>query len=351
MTPPLRIAGRTIGVGHPVWVVAELSGNHGGDLERAKQLVREARAAGADAVKLQTYKPESLTIDSDAPPFRVQMGGEWEGRLLYDLYSEASMPWEWQEPLKEVADELEIPLFSSPFDADAVDFLEALGVPAYKIASFELVDTNLIERVAATGKPVILSTGMASREEITEAIAAARAGEPNVELALLKCTSAYPAPPQQLHLRTIPDMAATFELPIGLSDHTVDIIAPVAAVALGACIVEKHLCLSRAEGGPDAHFSLEPREFERMVRAIRDTEASLGNVDYAHEGEDSSRAYRRSLFVVDDVPEGAPFTTANVRSIRPADGLPPKELRRVLSSRAARDIASGTPLSWELVKD
>ena len=346
----LHIAGRTIGPSHPVWVVAELSGNHGGQLERAEQLVRAARAAGADAVKLQTYKPDSLTIDCDAPPFRVTMAGEWEGRLLYHLYQEASTPWQWLEPLKAVADEVGIPFFSSAFDAAAVDFLEALGVPAYKIASFELVDTELIRRAAATGKPVILSTGMATREEIADAIAAARTAMPEVELALLKCTSSYPASPEHLHLRTIVDMAANFDLPIGLSDHTVGIVAPVTAVALGACIVEKHLCLNRADGGPDAHFSLEPHEFEAMVHNIREGEVSLGKVHYGTEGDDESRAYRRSLFVVDDVSAGALFTEANVRSIRPADGLAPKELRRVLGRRAARDIPCGTPLSWELVR-
>jgi pseudaminic acid synthase len=346
----LHIAGRTIDPGHPVWVVAELSGNHGGQLERAEQLVRAARAAGADAVKIQTYKPDSLTIDCDAPPFRVSMAGVWEGRVLYHLYQEASTPWHWLEPLKAVADEVDIPFFSSAFDAAAVDFLEALGVPAYKIASFELVDTELIRRAAATGKPVILSTGMATREEIADAVAAARTALPEVELALLKCTSSYPASPEHLNLRTIVDMAANFDLPIGLSDHTVGVVAPVTAVALGACIVEKHLCLNRADGGPDAHFSLEPHEFEAMVHNIREAEVSLGKVHYGAEGDDASRAYRRSLFVVDDVPEGALLTEANVRSIRPADGLAPKELHRVLGRRAARDIPRGTPLSWELVR-
>jgi pseudaminic acid synthase len=350
VTATLHVAGRTIGPGRPVWIVAELSGNHGGEFERAERLVREASAAGADAVKVQTYKPDSLTINSGAPPFRVRMAGAWEARLLYDLYREASMPWQWQRPLKEVADELRIPFFSSPFDGAAVDFLEGLGVPAYKIASYELVDPHLIGRAAATGKPVILSTGMATRDEIRDAIGAARAAMQDVELALLKCTSSYPAPPEHLHLRTIPDMAAEFHLPIGLSDHTLGSVAPVTAVTLGACIVEKHLCLSRAEGGPDAQFSLEPHEFEAMVRNIREAEASLGKVQYGAEGEEHSRRYRRSLFVVDFVQEGAPFTEANVRSIRPADGLPPKELRRVLGRRAARDIPRGTPLSWELVR-
>jgi N-acetylneuraminate synthase len=346
----LHIAGRPIDPSHPVLVVAELSGNHGGQLDRAAELVRAAREAGADAVKVQTYKPDSLTIDSDAPPFRVKMAGAWEGRVLYDLYREASTPWAWLEPLKAVADQVGMPFFSSAFDAAAVDFLEDLGVPAYKIASFELVDTELIERAAATGKPVILSTGMATREEIADAISAARRAMPEVELALLKCTSSYPAPPEDLNLRTIVDMAANFDLPTGLSDHTVGIVAPVIAVALGACIVEKHLCLNRADGGPDAHFSLEPHEFEAMVHNIREAEVSLGKVCYGTDAGDESRAYRRSLFVVADVAEGALLTEANVRSIRPADGLAPKELRRVLGRRAARDIPRGTPLSWELVR-
>jgi pseudaminic acid synthase len=345
----LQIAGRTVGAGQPAWIIAELSGNHGGELARAERLVREAAAAGADAVKLQTYRADSLTIDSDAPPFRIRMAGAWDGRLLYDLYREASMPWEWQAPLKAVADELGLALFSSPFDAEAVAFLEGLGVPAYKIASFELVDTQLIERAAATGKPVIMSTGMATRDEIAEAVAAARAAVPDAQLGLLKCTSDYPAAPEHLHLRTINDMAAEFGLPIGISDHTVGIVAPVVAVTLGACIVEKHLCLDRADGGPDAHFSLEPAEFAAMVRSIREAEAALGSVQYGDETEAASRAYRRSLFVVEHVPEGGLLTEDNVRSIRPADGLPPKELHHVLGRRAARDIPRGTPLAWDLI--
>jgi len=349
VTGALRIGERTVGPGRPAWIVAELSGNHGGELARAEQLVREAAAAGADAVKIQTYRADSLTIDSDAPPFRIRMAGAWDGRLLYDLYREAALPWEWTAPLKALADELGITFFSSPFDAQAVELLEGLRVPVYKIASFELVDTPLIERVAATGKPIVLSTGMASREDIADALAAARGVDPDAELALLKCTSAYPAPPERLNLRTIADMAATFDVPIGLSDHTVGLVAPVAAVTLGACIVEKHLCLKRADGGPDAHFSLEPDEFARMVQNVREAEASLGTVRYG-EDEAESRAYRRSLFVVEPVGAGEAFTAANVRSIRPADGLPPKELHRVLGRRAARDVPRGTPLAWDLVQ-
>ncbi len=350
MAQPLHIAGRIVGPGHPAWIVAELSGNHGGKLETAKRLVHAASEAGADAVKIQTFKADSLTIDSDAPPFRIRMEGAWDGRLLYDLYREAAMPWEWQAPLKAEADALGIEFFSSPFDADAVELLEGLGVPAYKIASFELVDTQLIERATATGKPVIMSTGMATREDIQDAVAAARGVKPDAEVALLKCTSEYPAPPEHLHLRTIADMAATFDVPIGLSDHTLGIVAPVTAVTLGACIIEKHLCLKRADGGPDAHFSLEPDEFAQMVRNVRESEASLGSVRYG-DVEATSRAYRRSLFVVEHIPAGEAFTEANVRSIRPADGLPPKELRRVLGRRAMRDIERGTPLSWELVAE
>ncbi|MGE4552956.1 MAG: pseudaminic acid synthase [Desulfovibrionaceae bacterium] len=339
----LTVNGRRIGPGAPVYVVAEMSANHGGDFERAAAIVRAAKDAGADAVKLQTYTPDTITLDCDAEPFRIK-GTIWEGRRLHELYAEAMTPWDWQPRLKALADGLGLDLFSSPFDATAVDFLEGMDVPAYKIASFELVDIPLIRKVAATGRPVVLSTGMAELAEIKEAVAAFRSAGGR-ELALLKCTSAYPAPPEEANLRTIPDLAARFGCPAGLSDHTLGSACAVAAVALGACLVEKHFTLSRAHGGPDAAFSLEPDEFRAMVADIRTAEAALGRVCYEPTPKQlAGRALRRSLFVVADVRRGEPFTKANVRSIRPADGLPPRCLDEVLGRRAARDVRRGEPL-------
>ncbi|HLK11866.1 MAG TPA: pseudaminic acid synthase [Candidatus Binatia bacterium] len=348
--PTLEISGREIGPGHPAYIVAEMSANHGGSFERAAEIVRAAKACGADAVKLQTYTADALTLDCDAPPFRVRMRGAWDGRVLHELYREAHTPWDWQPRLKEVADAAGIPLFSTPFDDASLAFLERLGVPAYKVASFELVDTPLIEKVARTGKPLILSTGMATLDEVGDAVAAARRGNPAAPLALLKCTSAYPAPPEEMNLRAIPRLAATFHAVAGLSDHTRGTAVAVAAVVLGAALIEKHLCLSRAAAGPDAAFSLEPAEFCDLVRQVRTAEAALGRAD-AGPGpvEAESRRYRRSLFVVRDVRAGEPFTERNVRSIRPADGLPPRCLAQVLGRRAARDVARGTPMSWELL--
>lgn len=345
----MRIGTREIGRGKPTYVIAELSANHGGDFDRAKQLVAAAAEAGADAVKLQTFTADTITLDSDRPEFRIHAGTVWDGRTLHDLYEEASMPWEWQPELKQLADARGIDLFSSPFDSSAVDFLERLDVPCYKIASAEIVDIGLIERVARTGKPLIISTGMATLGEIEEAVATARAAGA-ADVALLKCTSAYPAPPSEMALRTIPHMAETFAVPVGLSDHTLGISVPVAAVALGAAIVEKHLTLRRADGGPDSGFSLEPAEFGEMVSALRTTEEALGTVDYAPTAHEAgTRALRRSLFVVRDVRAGELFTEANVRSIRPANGLHTRYLSEVLGRRAGRDIERGTPLSWDLL--
>ena len=345
----LTIGERTVGPGQPVYVVAELSANHAGSYDKAVELVRVAHQAGADAIKLQTYTADTITLKSDRPEFRVGGGTLWDGRTLHDLYQEAYTPWEWQPKLKVLANELGMELFSSAFDATAVDFLETMDVPAHKVASFELVDIPLIRKMAATGKPIIMSTGMGTDEEIQEAVEAARAAGCR-ELALLKCTSAYPAPPEEMNLRAIPALAERFRVPVGLSDHTQGIAAPVAAVALGACIIEKHFTLRRADGGPDSAFSLEPAEFLEMVNAIRVAEKALGS---AHAGrrpeEDKSRAYRRSLFVVADVRSGEAFTEQNVRSIRPANGLHPRHLPDVLGKHAACDIARGTPLAWDLI--
>jgi N-acetylneuraminate synthase len=310
------------------------------------RILHAAKEAGADAVKLQTYTPDTLTIPSEKEYFRIGGGTLWDGRTLYDLYSEAYMPWEWQPKLKEIADEIGIDLFSTAFDPTAVDFLEQMGVPVHKVASFEIVDIPLIEKMARTGKPLIISTGMATLGEIEEAVQAARrAGA--TQIALLKCTSAYPAPPEEMNLRTIPHMAEAFSVPVGLSDHTLGIAVPVAAVALGICIVEKHFTLSRDIPGPDSAFSLEPQEFKAMVEAIRTVEKALGTVQYGvSDRESKSRVFRRSLFVVKDMKAGDVFTEENLRSIRPGHGLAPKYLKDILGARAACDLERATPLQW-----
>jgi pseudaminic acid synthase len=345
----IRVGSRPVGAGWPVYVVAELSANHNQDFGQAIRIIEAAKEAGADAIKLQTYTADTITIACDREEFRIGGGTLWDGRNLHDLYGEAYTPWEWQPRLKKVAEDLGMDLFSSAFDATAVDFLEEMGVAAHKVASFELVDIPLIQRMAGTGKPLIMSTGMASVEEIEEALQSAReAGA--TQIALLKCTSAYPAPAEEMNLRTIPEMARRFGVPVGLSDHTMGIAAPVVAVALGACIIEKHLTLSRATPGPDSGFSLEPHEFKAMVEAVRTAEKALGEVHFglSHK-EEASRLHRRSLFVVEDVKCGEAFTAANVRSIRPGHGLHTRHFPDVLGKRAARDIGRGTPLSWDLV--
>lgn len=347
MSADIQIGNHNIGPGYPTYVIAELSANHNQSFERAVELIHLAHAAGVDAIKLQTYTADTLTIPCDRPEFRVGGGTLWDGKTLHELYQEAFTPWEWQPKLQQIALELGLDLFSTPFDESSVEYLERLDVPAYKIASFELVDLQLIERVARTGKPVIMSTGMATLNEIAEAVETVRnAG--NHQLALLKCNSAYPAPPSEMNLRTIPHLSEAFDVPVGLSDHTLGIAVPVAAVALGACIVEKHLAYSRSEPGPDSAFSLEAQEFKDLVAAIRTAEQALGRVNYARtEREQSSVVFRRSLFVVADIRAGERFTTENVRSIRPGHGLPPKHLPNVLGRTARCDLAAGTPLSWE----
>ena len=346
--PSIEIGGRRIGAGAPVYVIAEISANHNQNFEEAVKLVHAAKDAGADAVKLQTYTPDTITIDCDNQYFRID-GTIWEGRNLYQLYGEAYTPWEWQGRLKDVAEDLGLHCFSSPFDGSAVDFLEGLNVPAYKIASFENVDVPLLRKVAATGKPVIVSTGMASLAEIDEAVRTIRNAGGNA-LALLKCTSAYPASPRDMNLQTIPHLADAFRVPVGLSDHTTGEAVPVAAVALGAAIVEKHITLSREVSGPDSAFSLEPQEFKAMTDAVRVAEQALGRVHYGlNPGEEKSRAFRRSLFVVENVAAGEELTAYNVRSIRPGFGLAPKHLETVLGKRASQFIQRGTPLMWDLV--
>ena len=344
----IEISDRRIGPGQPTYIVAELSANHGQSFAQAVELLKAAKACGADAIKLQTYRPETLTIDCATEYFRIN-GTLWEGRNLYELYREASTPWEWQPKLMKTAQEMGLDLFSTPFDASAVEFLEDMGVPAHKIASFENCDIALMQKVAATGKPIIASTGMATLAEIEEMVQTlGQAG--GRQVALLKCTSAYPAPPEEMHLRTIAHLAEAFHLPVGLSDHTLGPEVALAAVALGACIIEKHFTLSRSLGGPDSAFSLEPGEFKTMVDGVRIVEKALGRVHYGlNPAEMSSRVFRRSLFVVEAIKAGEPFTTRNVRSIRPGQGLHTRHLEEILHRAAACDIARGTPLAWELV--
>ena len=349
MTAPIEIGGRRVGPGEPVYCVAEVSANHNQDFAKALRIIQAAKAAGADAVKLQTYTPDTITIACDREPFRISGGTLWDGKTLHELYGQAYTPWEWQPNLKKAAEDLGMHCFSSAFDASAVDFLESINVPAHKVASFELVDLPLIQKMAATGKPLIISTGMATLEEIEEALETARRSGAR-QIALLKCTSAYPAPPEEMNLRTIPELARRFERPVGLSDHTMGIAVPVAAVSVGACIIEKHLTLSRADGGPDSAFSLEPQEFKAMVEAVRTAEKAFGDIYFGvSERESRSRIFRRSLFVVCDLKKGERFTEQNVRSIRPGNGLHTRHLVEVLGKTAAQDIARGTPLSWDLV--
>jgi len=346
MKPSIEINSRHIGLGYPTYIIAEMSANHNQDFDQAVKIIEAAKSSGADAIKLQTYTPDTLTIDCDNEYFRIGKGTIWEGRNLYDLYSEAYMPWEWQPKLKAIAEDLGIDLFSTAYDSSSVDFLEEMGVPVHKVASFENVDIPLIEKMAHTGKPLIISTGMTTLGEIEEAVQAARnAGV--TRIALLKCTSAYPAPPEEMNLRTISYLAKAFGVPMGLSDHTLGIAVPVAAVALGACIVEKHLTLSRDTPGPDSAFSLEPQEFKAMVEAIRVAEKALGEVRYeVTKSEAASRVFRRSLFVVQDVKAGEVFTEENVQSIRPGYGLHTRHLEEVIGRYASRDIKHGTPLDW-----
>jgi N-acetylneuraminate synthase len=341
----IELAGRRIGPGQPPYVVSELSGNHNGDIGRALAIMDAAKAAGADAVKLQTYTADTITIDYDGPGFRIE-GGPWGGRTLHDLYQEAHTPWDWHPRLFEHGRALGLAVFSSPFDDTAVDLLESLGAPAYKVASFEIVDLPLVRRMAATGKPVIISTGMAGLGEIAEAVAAARSAGAGGVL-LLHCTSGYPTPPEEANLATIPHLAAAFDAPVGLSDHTSGHAVAVAAVALGACMIEKHLTLRRADGGPDAGFSLEPEELKALVEGVRSAWRALGRVEYAvSPSERANLMFRRSLYIVADVAAGEAFTAANLRSIRPGHGLPPKHLPEVLGRHAARALKRGTPLAW-----
>ena len=344
----ITIDGRKIGAGLPTYIIAEMSANHNKEFDQAVKIIEAAKEAGADAVKLQTYTPDTLTIKCDSEDFRIKET-IWEGKTLYDLYGEAYTPWEWQPKLMQVANKLDMDLFSTPFDASAVDFLEQMGVPAYKVASFELVDLPLLRKIASTGKPIVMSTGMANLAEIDEAVHTVR-GAGNSQIALLKCRSVYPALTKDINLRTIPHIAETFAVPAGLSDHTLGTTVPVAAVALGACIVEKHFTLSRSLPGPDSAFSLEPEEFKAMVAAIRNVEKALGKVHYGTtETEKASIRFRRSLYVTKDMRSGDKFTTENLRAIRPGFGLPPRYYEIFIDKRVNCDVRKGTPVKWEMI--
>ena len=333
----------------PCYLIAEMSANHAGDLSRALEIVHAAKEAGADCIKTQTYTADTLTIDCDNAYFSIQEG-PWKGRTLYDLYQEAHTPWDWLARVKEEADKVGLDYLSTPFDRTAVDFLAEIGVSAYKVASFELNDLPLLRYIAAQGKPVIASTGMASLGEIEQAVRTVRETGNN-ELCLLKCSSAYPAPPDDMNLRTIPHLAETFGVEVGLSDHTLGSAAAVAAVVLGASVIEKHFCLSRSIPNPDAAFSMEPAEFRQMRDDIRAVERAIGKVQYGvSAAEEGSVVFRRSLFVVRDMRAGETFTAENLRSIRPGYGMAPRHYDSILGRRASEDIRRGTPLAWNLVR-
>lgn len=348
MNPHITIADRLIGTDHPPYVIAELSANHNGKLDIALKIIDEAKKAGADAVKLQTYTADTITLNSDAEEFRIH-GGLWDGKTLYQLYQEAHLPWAWHLPLFEHARKVGITIFSSPFDNTAVDLLEDLNAPAYKIASFEAVDLPLIKYVASTGKPMIISTGMADAEEIQEAINAAREGG-CTELAILHCVSGYPAPAGDYNLRTVPDMIDRFGLVTGLSDHTLDNTTAIASVALGASVIEKHFTLNRDGGGPDDSFSLEPAEMAALCKGARTTWQALGRVDYSRKSSEQGNVkFRRSLYFVKDMKVGDVITEECVRSIRPGFGLAPKFLKEILGKSVTVDIRSGSPCSFDFL--
>jgi pseudaminic acid synthase len=346
----ITIAGTEISKDSGVFIIAELSANHGGKIEIAKQTIKAAAQTGADAIKLQTYTADTITLDCDNDYFQIKQDTLWDGQTLYSLYQEAYMPWEWQGELKAYAESLGLICFSSPFDKTAVDFLESIDVPAYKIASFEITDIPLIEYVASKGKPVIISTGIANKQDIQEALAACHRMN-NKDIILLKCTSAYPAPLEEANLLSIPDIVKTFDVIAGFSDHTLGTTAPIAAVALGAKVIEKHFILDRSIGGPDSSFSLDTKQFTQMVQAVRDTEKMLGKVTYElSEKSKKSKEFSRSLFVAHDVKKGELLTQENIRSVRPGFGMHPKELKHVLGKTFRDDFEKGTPLSWDILE-
>jgi pseudaminic acid synthase len=332
------------------FIIAELSANHGHDIQIAKKTILAAKESGADAIKLQTYTADTLTINCDNEYFKINNGTIWDGRTLYDLYNEAFTPWEWHKELFDYAKSIGLIIFSTPFDNSAVDFLEELDVPIYKVASFEIIDIPLIEYIASKGKPLIISTGIASLNDIQEAVDACRRMGNN-QIILLKCTSEYPANIEDANLNTIPNMRETFTVEVGLSDHTLGVTVPVVSIALGAKVIEKHFILDKSIGGPDSSFSVEPKEFKQMVELVRDAEKALGKIDYTmNEKKKNNSFLGRSLFAVKDIKEGEVFTTENIRSIRPNYGLPPKHFNEIINRKASNDIKRGTPINWKHVK-
>jgi len=350
MINEIKISSHIIGDLVNVFVIAELSANHNQNYEIAEQTVLAAKEAGANAIKLQTYTADTLTLNCNNEYFQIKGGTIWDGKTLYDLYKQAYTPWEWQPKLKQIAEDEGLVCFSSPFDKTAVDFLEAMNVPAYKVASFEITDIPLIEYIASKGKPVIISTGIATLADIEEAVNACRRVGNN-EIALLKCTSSYPAPIAEANLLTIPHLRDTFKVVPGLSDHTMGSDVAIAAVALGAKIIEKHFIFDRKLGGPDASFSMEPEEFKQMVTSIRNVEKALGSVNYQLSLKvEKSKIFARSLFITKDVKAGEIITEENVRSIRPGNGLHPRYYKEILGKRFRKDLEKGTPISWELIQ-
>lgn len=356
MAAPIRLGSRTVGEGHPVFVIAEVSANHRQNIDVAKDIIRAAAKAGADAIKLQTYTADTMTLDSRKEYFMVANPGNpdiWKGKSLYELYVGASTPWEWHKELKELTESLGLEFFSTPFDATAVDFLENLGVKFYKVASYECTDIPLLKRIASTGKPVIMSVGFATLEEIEESVKALRDAGAK-EVVLLHCVTAYAERPEEtdMHFANIRDLAKRFDVLTGFSDNNGGIEMPVLAVAAGACVVEKHVLVSRKDGGADARFSLEPDELAEMIRRIRAAEKAIGTVSYGpqSQAEKENTQYRRSIFVSKDVKKGELFSAENVRVIRPAHGLAPKHLDEVLGKKASRDIEAATPLAWDMIE-
>ncbi|CBZ04607.1 pseudaminic acid synthase [Clostridium botulinum] len=350
MSKNIKIQNFEINENSKTFIIGEISANHNGSFDNAVKLIKAAKDAGVDAIKLQTYTADTITINCNNEHFQIKQGTLWDGRTLYDLYKEAYMPWEWQPKLKKIAEEEGLICFSSPFDKTAVDFLENMDVPAYKIASFEITDIPLIEYVASKGKPIIISTGIATMTDIELAInACKRVG--NNEIILLKCTSAYPSPLEDVNLKTIPNIKKTFNVIAGLSDHTLGIEVPIAAVTLGAKVIEKHIILSKKDGGPDAAFSLEPHELKNMVQSIRNIEKAIGRVTYdLTEKQQKSREFSRSLFIVKDIKVGEKFTKENVKSIRPAFGLHPNYINDIVGKTCIENLKKGTPLKWEYIK-
>lgn len=348
MDKEIFIGNKKIGINEPAFIIAELSGNHNQSYDRAVKLIEAAKEAGADAVKLQTYTADTITIDCDNEYFQINQGTIWDGTTLHKLYEKAYTPWQWQPKLKKIAEDLGLICFSSPFDLTSIDFLEDMNVPAYKIASFEINDIPFIKKIASKNKPIIISTGIAYMSDIDEAI---KACDDNRQVILLKCASAYPTPYEDINLKTIPNMSETFDCIVGLSDHTLGNEVAIASIALGAKVIEKHMTLSRADGGPDAEFSMEPEEFKHMVECIRNVEKALGKVTYdLTYKQKKSREHSRSLFVVEDIKTGEEFTTNNVRSIRPNFGLHTRYYNDIIGKRAKCNIVKGTPVRWDMVE-